>query len=357
MIRIERLQFAVGDFALHDVALQVEEGEYVVLLGKPGSGKTLLLECLAGLRRISAGTIAIGDRRVDQLEPADRGIGYVPQDYALFSTRTVRDNIAFGLRARRVPREQREQRVSELGEMLGISYLLGRRTHGLSGGERQRVALARALAPWPKTLLLDEPVSALDEETRDEILFELRGVQRQTGTTTVHVCHDLDEMRSVADRVAILSRGRLVQTGRPDEIRQHPASAEVARLLRLGTVLEGVARVEQCCCRINLGDFGVLAPGQFDGAVDVLIRPNGVRLTTASCCQCGLRGRVQAVLRRETTARVRLQIGSTCLSAEVPRSESESLSLEPGAEVGVVVPPQAVHVLPEGDEQSSPPHR
>ena len=353
MIRIDGLQFTVGDFALRDVTLHVRRGEYFVLLGKPGSGKTLLLECVAGLRRIAGGSISIDTRRVDRAEPAQRGVGYVPQDYALFSMRTVRENIEFGLRARRVAGAERQSRVTEVAEMLGIKYLLDRTTHGLSGGERQRVALARALAAWPKILLLDEPVSALDEETRDGILAELRRVQDATRTTTLHVCHDLDEMRSVADRVAILRHGRIVQIGTPEQIRQRPASAEVARLFGLGTVVKGVARADERGCCIDVGDFSFEAKGRFDGVVDVLIRASGLRLAAASSRQDGLHGRVRAVLWREATARVELQMGSTCVCVEVPRSQSESLRLQPAVEVAVLVPPDAVHVLSDANKHGT----
>ncbi len=347
MIRIEQLEFAVGDFALR-VTLDIPPGEYFVLLGRPGSGKTLLLECVAGLRRIAAGTIAIDGRGVESIEPAGRDVGYVPQDYALFSTRTVRENIEFGLRARRVSRGESRARVAELTRMLDIEHLLDRRTHGLSGGERQRVALARALAAWPKILLLDEPVSALDRETRDGILAELRRIQGETHTTTLHVCHDLDEMQSVADRVGILDDGRLVQTDTPEQMRRHPATAEVARSLALGTIVPGVAAPGERGSRIDLGDFVVSADGQFDGEVQVLIRPGAVRLTPASQSDNGLPGRVRSVLWRDVTARLELEIGSTSVRAEIPRSEYERLCLETGSELGVVVPPEAVYVLRGG---------
>ncbi|MGD8238015.1 MAG: ATP-binding cassette domain-containing protein, partial [Armatimonadota bacterium] len=238
--------------------------------------------------------------------------------------------------------------VAELTRMLGIEYLLGRRPHGLSGGERQRVALARALAAWPKILLLDEPVSALDRETRDGILAELRRIQRETHTTTLHVCHDLDEMRSVADRVAILSRGRLAQTGTPEQIRRTPASADVARFLALGTILPGVAEADEHGTRIDFGDFTIPVDGRHEGEVQVLIRPDALRLVLASQSDNGLPGRVRSVLWRDVTARVEVEIGSTSLRAEIPRAECERLGLETGGKLGVAVPPEAIHVLDEG---------
>ena len=169
MIRIERLNYSVGNFALQDVSLQVAEGEYFVLLGPTGSGKTLLAECICGLNRIDSGRIWIGQEDVTRLEPRYRGIGYVPQDYALFPHQSVRANVRFGLTRRLLAERGMSPEAADLMEkvvldLVGISHLAGRSTRKLSGGEKQRVALARALAIEPKVLLLDEPVSALDEQ-------------------------------------------------------------------------------------------------------------------------------------------------------------------------------------------------
>jgi ABC-type Fe3+/spermidine/putrescine transport system ATPase subunit len=345
MIRIRELRFAVGDFALRDVTLYVAGGEYFVLLGKPGSGKTLLLECLAGLRRPASGTIQIDGRHVEHAEPRRRGIGYVPQDYALFSRRTVRRNIEFGLRARRFPRRQRAARVVEVSEMLGIRCLLGRRIEGLSGGERQRVALARALASRPKILLLDEPVSALDDETREGILMELRSIQRQTGTTTIHVCHDLDEMRTVADRVGILQEGRLVQVGTPGEIGRSPADPAVARLFRLGSILTATATPDRDGAHLDFGDFALHVNERVEGEVQVLIRAGDVRLEPPSSEEGKIEARVQTVLRRDSTVRVDVRAGRTLFRAEVPVADAEGLGLVEGAEVAAVCLPEAIHVF------------
>jgi len=347
MIRIERLCFSIGDFALRDVTLNVERGEYFVLLGKPGSGKTLLLECLAGLRRPSSGTIEIDGRRVEKSEPRDRGIGYVPQDYALFSARTVRGNIEFPLRLRRFGRSQREGRVKKVAQMLGIEHLIGRRVEGLSGGERQRVALARALAAEPKFLLLDEPVSALDDETRDGILVELRRIQRQTGTTTIHVCHDLDEMRAVADCVGILVQGSLVQAGAPEEVHQSPAHPEAARLFRLGTILSGKAAPEGSGTRVELGGFALHSEQLAHGDVQVLIRARSVRLHPTSSSEGHVAARVESLLRGNSSVRIDLKAGQISFRAEVSHDEAQRLSLKEGCEVAVVCPPEAIHVFPK----------
>jgi len=244
MISAKAIRFAVGDFRLGEISLELPLGEYFVILGSPGSGKSLFLECLCGLNRIDSGRIIIGGRDVTDLEPCDRGIGYVPQDYALFPHLSVAQNIGFGLRARGLPPAKISEKVGGAADQLRIGHLLDRWPSGLSGGEKQRVALARALVVDPKILLLDEPVSALDEALRAEVCLELKRVQRETGTTTIHVCHNFEETRIVADRVGLLRAGRLVQVGTPGELFDRPADAEAARFLRVGNVLSGEA--ERC---------------------------------------------------------------------------------------------------------------
>lgn len=351
MIRIERLHFSVGEFALRDITLDVEQGEYFVLLGKPGSGKTLLLECLSGLKRISSGKITIGGRPVESAEPRDRNIGYVPQDYALFATRTVRKNIEFGLFVRHHPRPHRWERVQQLTKMLGIEHLLDRGTQGLSGGERQRIALARALAAEPNILLLDEPVSALDDETREGILVELRRIQRQTKTTTIHVCHDLSEMRCVADRVGILRGGRLIQVGDPDEVSRRPADPHVAKLFRLGAVLPGTARRRESGSEVVSGGLTLRSNQPAEGAVEVLIRAAGVRLQPSSSQRGEIAAQVESVLWHDSTVRMDVRSGGTRFRVEMPHEQARALSLREGMSLFAVVPPEAVYVFqkPDGD--------
>jgi ABC-type sulfate/molybdate transport systems ATPase subunit len=350
MIRLNRLCYSVGDFALREIDLDIREGEYFVLLGRPGSGKTILLECIAGLRRLATGEIWLHGKRVDQNEPAARNVGYVPQDYALFRRMTTRENIAFGLRARGAPHGERQQRVEELASLLGIARLLGRRVPGLSGGERQRVALARALAIAPRVLLLDEPVNALDRETRDDVLNELRRVHGEVGTTTLHVCHDLDEMRTVADRVAILHEGTVEQVGTPQELAREPASSTVARLLRLGAVLRGEVRRDRQGRAMHLGDLSFPTDEARCGPVDVLVREAQLELLPPSA-QEGIVGKVRSVLWRPASVRVEVEVGDIRLRAEVPTVSVRSLDLRAGNPLRVVVPPSALHVLPVRDEE------
>ena len=230
MIDVRQIGLRVGAFRLRDVSLHVAPGEYLVLMGRTGSGKSLLIKCISGLTSPAAGQVWIDGQDVTHLEPRLRMVGYMPQDCGLFPHMTVLKNIMFSLRVRRLGGREV---VEPLVELLGLGPLLGRRPKNLSGGERQKVALARALAGRPKVLLLDEPVSALDEPTRREVCAELLGIQRRLGISTIHVCHSLEEARSLADRAGVMHDGQLVQTGTVADLAANPATAAVARLMNV----------------------------------------------------------------------------------------------------------------------------
>jgi ABC-type sugar transport system ATPase subunit len=209
MISLRHITVQAGGFQLRDLSMEIPTGSHTALMGRTGSGKTTLLEGICGLRSIRSGSIWIGDREVTNLPPGQRGIGLVPQDGALFDHLTVRQHLEFALEVRGWVPERRETRSRELAEWLSLTPLLDRLPAGMSGGERQRVALGRALAFHPPVLCLDEPLSALDDQTRGEIVAVLTEIRNRTGITILHITHNRSEAERLADRILHLRDGRL----------------------------------------------------------------------------------------------------------------------------------------------------
>ena len=201
MLQLNNIHISQGQFEIKDYNLHLQKGEYVVLMGKTGCGKTTILEAVCGLRKITAGTIILAGEEITHLKPADRNIGYVPQEGVLFETMSVEENINFPLRIRKWSKAQQKERTEYLCDMMGISYLLDRGVTKLSGGEKQRVALARALSFEPEILCLDEPMSALDEETRPLMYALIEEIRAQLNITALHVSHSLSEAQTLGDRI------------------------------------------------------------------------------------------------------------------------------------------------------------
>ncbi|MFT4269318.1 MAG: ABC transporter ATP-binding protein [Xenophilus sp.] len=217
--------------ALHAINLRIEPASFCVLLGPSGCGKSTTLRIIAGLETASAGQVRIGGREVNALPPAQRGIAMVFQNYALFPHLSVADNITFGLAVRKVPAAERARRLAHAAELLGLGALLARRPSQLSGGQQQRVALGRALVAQAQVCLMDEPLSNLDAQLRQEMRRELRELQRQLGLTVVYVTHDQAEAMSMADQVLLLNKGRVEQAGSPRELYARPATTFAARFV------------------------------------------------------------------------------------------------------------------------------
>jgi len=221
MISVKSLSVRAVSFVLHEVSFEIPSGAYGVLMGKTGSGKTTLLEALCGLRSALSGRIEFMGRDVTHLKPAERGIGYVPQDRALFTTMTIREHLEFALVLRKWSDADRARRVGELAELLGIAPLLQRKPLGLSGGEAQRVALGRALSCRPGVLILDEPLSALDDETRQEMYALLKLVREQSHVTALHVTHSRAEAQLLGDTLLKLEGGAVVPLERSNNSVAH----------------------------------------------------------------------------------------------------------------------------------------
>jgi ABC-type Fe3+/spermidine/putrescine transport system ATPase subunit len=346
VIQVEGVSLRLGAFAVHDAHVSVGEGEYFVLLGPTGAGKTVLLECIAGLHRPEQGDIYVSGERVNDIAPERRGLGYLPQDYALFPHLDVRGNIAFGMRLRRRPKEEVERKVAELAELLGIAHLLRRSPVHLSGGERQRVALARALAIEPRVLLLDEPLSALDEQTREGLCVELRRVHEELGTTTVHVSHSFEETLAVADRIGIMHQGRVRQTGSPEDTFRRPNSEFVARFVRSENVLRGQATRKPGGLVVRVGEMEFAAEDGPEGDVFLTVRPEEIALTEAAPATSpnALPGQIAQIVNKGAVVKIGIDVGVR-LTALIAWQAFQAGSFTVGQKVTAVFDPRAAHVF------------
>ena len=277
---IESMDVSLGKFSLTDINLSCGRGEYHILLGPTGSGKSSLLRCILGFHRPESGRIHLDGRDITDELPERRRLGYVPQNYALFPHLNVEQNLRFGLRARKAPGEGADALVDSLCEMLKIEHLRKRRVQNLSGGERQKVAIGRALGAQPKMILLDEPFSSIDEGAKRGLWFELEQLVRQLGLTTLHVTHNLDEAYTLGERLSVMIDGKLVQSGDRKEIFERPANERVARYLNYTNIFDGIAEEHPEGTRINLGHFGVIVRAKVaDGKrVKVCVRQQDVRI-------------------------------------------------------------------------------
>ncbi len=326
--------------ALDEFSLKVEPGELITLLGPSGSGKTTVLRALAGLETVDRGFILVDGRDVTHLPANRRDMGMVFQAYSLFPNMTALDNVAFGLRIRKVGSTERRRRAGVLLELVGLSREAKRYPHQLSGGQQQRVALARALAIEPRVLLLDEPLSALDAAVRARLRDEIRRVQLEIGTTTVFVTHDQQEALSVSDRVAVMRDGRLEQVGTPFQIYYEPINAFVASFVgsvnRLSGVITGKGSVRVLDGRINLtGLDALVADGRnwpTGACVDVLVRPESLSVVQDPA------GDARVASRMFFGALLRVGVA-------VPGYGDEIFATIPAADAGWAVPGEPVRIV------------
>jgi sulfate transport system ATP-binding protein len=334
-LKIDKVAKAFGRFpALGGVSLDVAQGEFLALLGPSGSGKTTLLRILAGLERPDSGTVAFQGEDFLALSARERRVGMVFQHYALFRHMTVAQNIAFGLKVR--PRRERpnrkaiESRVADLLRLVQLEGLEKRYPAQLSGGQRQRVALARALAIEPRVLLLDEPFGALDAKVRRELRKWLRHVHNETGVTTVFVTHDQEEALDLADRVAILKDGKLIQTGAPQEVYDNPATPFVFDFLGEACHLPG--KVEGG--KLTVEGWTMAAPaGAPEGPVNVYFRPHELSLEGPEAA--GIPATVQAFAPKGATLHLTCKVGEREIDLEIPGGVAPGF-LSPGAIIHLV---------------------
>ena len=349
-LAVRDLSVTFRQFRLREISLSVEQGQTLVLLGPSGAGKSVLLEAVAGFHALASGRIELAGHDITSVPPEQRGLGFMFQDYALFPHLTVEQNVAFGLRDRRTA----PRRVDEVLDLVGGGHLRGRRPATLSGGEKQRVALARALAVEPWLFLFDEPLSALDAVTREELREELRRLLRAVGATSLYVTHDRSEALVLADRVAIVEGGQVRQVGEPEAVFDHPADAWVAAFLGMQVLRPGpTRRVGSGRVLVQLGEGTLEASA--NGAVELdramlAFRPEDVRLERAAGQPRQVEGAVPAVVESIVPLgplfRIDL-VGGPAFSALLSRQEHRALGLRVSDRVLVRVDPGDLILLPE----------
>jgi putrescine transport system ATP-binding protein len=345
-----------GFTAVDDLSLNINAGEFFALLGPSGCGKTTLLRMLAGLESPDSGSILLDGADISHVPPHQRPVNMMFQSYALFPHLDVAGNIAFGLKRARLPQSEIDTRVAEMLALTQLDGLERRRPDQLSGGQRQRVALARSLARRPRLLLLDEPLAALDKKLRESTQLELMKVQRQLGTTFIIVTHDQEEAMTVADRIAVLDKGRLVQVAAPRELYEKPNSRWVAGFVGDINLIEGqVVQIHSGTLTLKTVDAGTivaltkndLVPGM---TIMIAIRPEKIRISGESASAASgnaLRGELIEIgyLGGTSTYTVRLTFGATLRVARSNVEMGEASPLKIGQRVSLSIAPEACIVL------------
>jgi putative spermidine/putrescine transport system ATP-binding protein len=327
--------------ALDGLDLTLHPGELVALLGPSGCGKTTTLRLLAGLEDADAGRITVAGRDLTHVPASKRDMGMVFQAYSLFPHMTVQQNVAFGLRLRRVAKDERDRRALEILDLVGLSEQAGRYAHQISGGQQQRVALARALAIEPQVLLLDEPLSALDAKVRAQLRDQIRRIQLEVGITTLFVTHDQEEALAIADRVGVMRNGRLEQLAPPTEVYSRPATSFVAEFVGLTNRLPGT--VSGTVVTVRGRDLPLVDQSTQPGPVTALVRPEAVTLAADSAAESGpLTGTVITTTFLGATSRVTVDLGDTTILAQLPTSDASELSA--GSRVALSIRPDPVLV-------------
>lgn len=363
MIKIEGLTILFDTFKIVDLDIQIEEGGFHFLLGPTGSGKTLILESIIGLRKPKRGRIWVGDREVQGLPPERRGISYVPQDLALFPHLKVKENILYGIRARELDMKVYEAYVQSLVEVMRIEHLLERYPAHLSGGEKKRVALLRALAPKPKLLLLDEPFSGLDPSIKVDIQHLLKNLHTSFHTTTLCVTHDFEEAYFLGDGITIFIDGEVEQVGKRDDVFLKPQSKKVAQFLGAKNLYRAkVLRNEESSQRLTLGINGL----QFSipmslyrdkmkvgKKVDLFIRPEEVmiiregKLVKDSLRQNIFEGEIMDIADKEKYYTVYFQTmeGKILFEISIPKYAFRNLNLSIGKMVRIALREESLWVM------------
>lgn len=348
MISIDNLSRDWPDFSLDGIDLEVRDREYFVILGPTGAGKTLLLELIAGFYRPDKGRIKIRGEDVTDFEPENREIGFVYQDYSLFPHMTVEQNIKFGPKVNGFSEGYTREKVQEVLNLLDIKHLANRHPETLSGGEKQKVALARSLVLDPDVLLLDEPISALDVPSQEEMREELKRIHREAEITTLHVTHNREEASWLGDRIGVMKQGKLVQVGMPNQVFRRPKTEFVANFVGTDNIFKGFSEGGEGTSKIDIGkETEIEAITDKTGKVTACIRPEEILLSKELLKSSGrnfFEGEVTGIAELENTYQITVNAGKKFSVIITKRSKSE-MGVEEGSKVYLTFKASAVHVL------------
>jgi spermidine/putrescine transport system ATP-binding protein len=349
-IRLEDVTKRVDDVvAVDDLSLDIERGSFFALLGPSGCGKTTTLRMIGGFEDPTAGTIYLGDRPVTGLPSYKRDVNTVFQSYALFPHLSIRDNVGFGLRRKGVRGAELKRRVGEALELVDLAGMERRKPRQLSGGQQQRIALARALVNRPRVLLLDEPLGALDLKLRKQMQLELKGIQHEVEITFVHVTHDQEEAMTMADRIAVMNRGRIEQLGAPSELYESPRTSFVANFLGVSNLLSGTAAGGDTV-RLEDGTELRVPLGGRTGRVAVGIRPEKLRVGGDDVNR--LAGRVTESAYVGVATQLIVSTPAGALTVYVQNAQPGSRVPQPGDPIVLTFSPEATFVVDDHVEES-----
>ncbi|MBW6410116.1 ABC transporter ATP-binding protein [Clostridium weizhouense] len=345
MLKLEHIYKKLGNFTIKDISFEVKEGEYFVILGPTGSGKTIILETIAGIYNLDKGSIYINNKNLSNVPPEHRNIGFVYQDYLLFPHLSVRENILFSSKVKKMSKSSAEQALLAICEMLNIEHLLNRNTSVLSGGEQQRVAFARAIITSPQILLLDEVSSALDPCTKEVFQQNLKTLHKNLNTTTIHVTHDFNEALYLADRIAVMNNGEIHQIGTPEEIFKHPASEFIAKFTGFSNLFK--CKVNDGRAILSNGMKFVVKNNKVVNEGLAAVRGENVVLflnSKTKSFENKFKGRIVEVINQGFIKKVIIDIGIE-LNSFVTEKCIEDLELNPGKEVYVGIKDSDIQIL------------
>jgi len=348
MLHIENVSKDLGEFKLDKVTLDIKDGEYLVIIGPTGAGKTILLETVAGVYPPDSGKIFLNEKEITYEPPKCRNITMVYQDYMLFPHLNVEENIGFGLKNSKQTKEKTEQKIREVAELFNISHLLHRYPDTLSGGEQQRVAISRAIILEPSVLLLDEPLSALDRQTRDRLRKELKRLHSMFKTTIIHITHNFEEVFSLADRVAVMNGGRIIQVGEPDEVFRRPNSEFIANFVGVENLFRGMCINDGNRSYIDVNGIQIVSSLCPVGEeVYASVRPEEIlisRETLNASARNSFKGAIENIVDNGTVVRLSVNVGIPFVVVLTRQGFSE-MDLHKGDFICITFKASSVHVF------------